>query len=152
MYREDTNIDPTSKASEQIARRSVLRAWADYLAHYNDGRGIVLIGHSEGSSQVAADILENPIDQVPAVRELIVSAIITGLDLPVFKTGGGSFPDIGPCTSATQTGCVVDFNAFSEPPPSDTMFGKFVPSVIGSRKVESMCTNPSDLGGGAAAL
>jgi hypothetical protein len=152
MYRESTDRDPTSKASGQITRRSVLSAWADYLVHYNDGRGVVLIGHSEGSAQIARDILENASDQVPAVRKLLVSAIVTGLDLPMFKQGTGSFSGLDPCLSTTQIGCVVDFNAFSQPPPPDTKFGRFVPSTLDGRAIESMCTNPAALGGGSGTL
>ena len=29
--------------------RDIRAAWHDYLAHYNDGRGVVLLGHSQGS-------------------------------------------------------------------------------------------------------
>jgi hypothetical protein len=153
MYREATGGDP-SAASLRITERSVRKAWADYLSHYNDGRGVVLIGHSAGSAQIAADILTDPTDPSLATRNLLVSAILTGLDLPVLTgaPGVGAFKGIGPCTSVTQTGCVVDFNAFSEPPPSDTKFGKFVPSEIDGRAVESMCTNPSNLAGGSGAL
>ena len=149
MYREDTGLDPTSHAAQEVAEHSVMSAWDDYLAHYNDGRGIVLIGHSEGSDEIT--LLIDRIDQIPAVRTLLVSAIITGLDLPVSKTGLGPFATIGPCKSESQTGCVVDFNAFSEPPPSNTMFGKVKPPVvIDGQKAESLCTNPSDIGGPVA--
>ena len=37
-------------ANALIAYRGVLSAFRDYLAHYNDGRGIVFIGHSQGAS------------------------------------------------------------------------------------------------------
>ncbi len=48
MYREDTGRDPLDRSAEQIAERSVISAWHDYLAHFNHGRGFVLLGHSEG--------------------------------------------------------------------------------------------------------
>jgi hypothetical protein len=151
MYREDTGLDPTSHPAQEVAEHSVMSAWNDYLAHYNDGRGIVLIGHSEGSGEIT--LLIDRIDQIPAVRTLLVSAIITGLDLPVSKAGLGPFATIGPCESETQTGCVIDFNAFSEPPPSNTMFGKVEPMVvIDGQEAESLCTNPSNLGGGSGTL
>jgi hypothetical protein len=88
IYREDTGLDPSSEKDEQITKRSVLSAWHDYLLHYNHGRGFVLLGHSEGSYQIAGDLL-GAIDQTPAVRKLFVSAIITGANLPVFKSGFG---------------------------------------------------------------
>jgi hypothetical protein len=151
MYREDTGLDPSSEKDELITEKSVLSAWHDYLSHYNDGRGFVLIGHSEGSYQIAGDLL-GVIDQTPAVRSRFASAIITGANLPVFKSGFGPLKTIGPCQSDMQTGCVVDYNAFADPPPSDTMFGKQVPSVLDGHAVETVCTNPADLSGGSGTL
>lgn len=151
MYREDTGRDPTDRGPEQTTKRSVLSAWHDYLAHYNHGRGFVLIGHSEGSYQIAGDLL-GAIDQTSAIRRLFVSAIITGANLPVFKSGFGPLKTIGPCRSGVQTGCVVDFNAFSRSPPADTMFGKQVPLTFDGHPVETLCTNPADLTGGTGTL
>ena len=151
MYREDTGRDPTSQRAERITERSVLSGWHDYLEHYNHGRGFVLLGHSEGSYQIAGDLLAT-IDQTPALRKLFVSAIVTGANLPVFKTGFGPLKTIGPCQSDNQTGCVVDFNAFSKPPPADTIFGKQVPKTFDGHAVESVCTNPADLSGGSGTL
>ena len=34
------------------AYASVQAAWEDYLAHYNQGRGVILIGHSQGASML----------------------------------------------------------------------------------------------------
>ena len=34
------------------AYASVQTAWEDYLAHYNRGRGFILIGHSQGASML----------------------------------------------------------------------------------------------------
>jgi len=144
-------LDPSSEEDELITERSVLSAWHDYLLHYNHGRGFVLIGHSEGSYQIAGDLL-GAIDQTPAVRRLFVSAIITGANLPVFKSGFGPLKTIGPCQSDAQTGCIVDYNAFSDPPPSDTIFGKQVPSVLDGHAVETVCTNPASLNGGSGTL
>ena len=151
MYREDTGRDPTDRKAEQITERSVLSAWHDYLAHDNHGRGFVLIGHSEGSYQIAGDLL-GAIDQTPAIRRLLVSAIITGANLPVFRRGSGPLKTIGPCRSDVETGCVVDFNAFSGSPPADTMFGKQIPTTFDGHVVETVCTNPADLTGGSGTL
>jgi hypothetical protein len=129
----------------------VLRAWTDYLAHSNDGRGVVLIGHSEGSD-VLAQLLTDDVDQVPMVRRLLVSAIITGANLPRDKVGFGPLKTIGPCGSPVQFGCVVDFNAYNTAPPSDALFGKFPVQEINGHAVEEICTNPADLSGGSGSL
>ena len=39
----------------------VLSAWKDYLAHYNHGRGVVLIGHSQGAS-LLVPLMQREID------------------------------------------------------------------------------------------
>src|SRR5205814_1029954 len=52
MYRQLTitgivsNPTPVQRA---LAYNDVRSAWHQYLAHYNHGRGVVLIGHSQGS-------------------------------------------------------------------------------------------------------
>ena len=51
-------IRPQSAA---IAYLGVLSAWNDYLAHYNKGRGVVLIGHSQGASLLIA-LIKREID------------------------------------------------------------------------------------------
>ena len=150
MYRERTDLDPSSTTDDRITTRSVLGAWDDYLEHYNEGRGVVLIGHSEGSHQLA-EILIHHVDRVPSVRKLLVSAIITGQDIVVYKEGFGPLKTIGPCRSETQTGCVVGYNAYSQTPPSHSKFGRVEPSLAG-HPVEDVCTNPASLGGGSGEL
>ncbi len=149
VYREDTGIETSASAeanASRIAYDSVVSAWNDYLAHDNDGRGVVLIGHSEGSRWLA-QLLGQHIDQIPRVRSLLVSAIITGANLPVYRTGSGPLKTIGPCQSTTQTGCVIDYNAFSHPPPSDSFFGAPPQPEFNGHPVEDVCTNPANLEG-----
>jgi hypothetical protein len=150
MYRERTDVDPSSTADDQITARSVLGAWDDYLEHYNEGRGVVLIGHSEGSYELA-EILIHHVDRVPSVRKLLVSAIITGQDLVVYQDGFGPLKTIGPWRSDIQTGCVVGYNAYSQTPPTESKFGRVLPNLAG-HPVEDVCTNPAGLGGGSGEL
>jgi len=154
MYRSDTGQatgTASQTAASRVASASVVSAWNDYLTHYNDGRGIVLIGHSEGSGQLA-QLLAEHVDQVPSVRSRFVSAILTGADLLVYKTGFGPFKTIGPCTSVTQTGCVVGYNAYTQTPQSDAIFGKPSTPEFHGLAVEDVCTNPTSLEGGTGQL
>ena len=53
MYRQvtltaDRRNQGASTACDAIAYNSVLDAWNKYLTKYNDGRGMVFIGHSQG--------------------------------------------------------------------------------------------------------
>ena len=75
-------------------------AWQDYLAHDNHGRGVIVIGHSQGASMLIG-LLRRQVDDDPAARRLLVSAIILGgnVTVPVGRTVGGSFRHIPACTS-----------------------------------------------------
>ena len=71
----------------QTPYADVLSAWNTYLARYNGGRGIVLIGHSQGSN-----VLRRLIDGKP-IQSRLISAIIPGANVavPPGRDAGGSF-------------------------------------------------------------
>jgi hypothetical protein len=64
------------------AYEGLLAAFRNYLAHYNHGRGIVFIGHSQGASMLIG-LLQQEVDPNPAVRRLLVSALIMGGNVTV---------------------------------------------------------------------
>ena len=72
----------------------ILDAWNYYLAHDNHGRGVVLIGHSQGAG-VLTLLIKNEIDGKP-VQAQIVSALLLGTNLavPKGKDVGGAFRHI----------------------------------------------------------
>lgn len=141
---------PASAPRPDTGYQDVVDAWRHYLATENRGRGVVLIGHSQGSG-VLTRLLANEIDGKPA-QALLVSAILAGTNLPVDpgKTTG-LLKSIPTCTEAGQTGCVVAFATFRStvPPPRATLFGR--PREPGTGRV-SACTNPAALAGGPAPL
>jgi hypothetical protein len=132
-----------------LAYNDVLDAWNYYLEHDNKGRGVVLIGHSQGSN-VLTQLIKSEIDG-KAVQARIVSALLLGTSLPVpqGKDVGGAFQHMPLCHAATQTGCVITYATFraKAPPPANSRFGK----VQGEGMV-SGCTNPAALGGGSGEL
>jgi hypothetical protein len=121
-------------------------AWRYYLEHDNRGRGVVLVGHSQGSF-ILAELIRQEIDGKPTQSRL-VSAILLGatLSVPRGKDVGGSFKNIPLCRAAAETGCVVTYVSFrsTSPPPENTRFGR----VAGSDDVAA-CTNPAALAGGS---
>lgn len=133
----------------KLAYDDVKDAWNYYLQHYNDGRGVVLIGHSQGSGILMA-LLKNEIDGKP-IQEKLVSAILAGARLPVpeGKLVGGVFQHIPLCTGVSETGCVITFASFrsNRPPPPNAFFGKVKESGM-----MAGCTNPAALGGGSGPL
>lgn len=138
----------------ELAYRDVERAWEDYLAHDNHGRGVVLIGHSQGSGHVIK-LIQDHIDGDPALRSRLVSAILPGGNLSVLRgeRAGGDFDHVPLCASAAETGCAMAWSSFAYSPPADTYFGTTesqlrdaggLPAKPGT---EVACTNPAELSG-----
>jgi hypothetical protein len=124
-------------------------AWTYYLEHDNRGRGVVLIGHSQGSF-ILLELMKQEIDGKP-IQSRMVSAILGGttLQVPEGKDVGGQFKNIPLCHSATQLGCVIVFASFRStvPPPANTLFGKATdPGMVAA------CSNPAALAGGSGQL
>ena len=107
-----------TRADALLAYRSVRSAFHDYLAHYNHGRGIVFIGHSQGAT-ILIRLLKQEVDPQPSLRRRLVSALLLGGNVTVGKnrTTGGDFAHIPACTSSRQTGCVVAYSSFTTRPP-----------------------------------
>ena len=124
-------------------------AWRSYLQRDNQGRGVVLVGHSQGA-YILTELLRQEIEGKPIQKQL-VAAYILGATFPVAKgqDAGGALKNIPLCRKAGQIGCVINFSAFRStvPPPENTLFGKAAdPAQSGS------CTNPAALTGGRAPL
>src|SRR5262249_16430575 len=70
MYRQITvgslfNGAAIQSGVQQVAYRSLLAGWQDYLAHFNNGRPVVFIGHSQGAAMLIR-LLSGEIDTNPA--------------------------------------------------------------------------------------
>lgn len=129
------------------AYQDVKRAWEDYLRRDNHGRGVVLIGHSQGAN-VLRQFLQQEIDGKPAQR-LLVSAMLLGANIavPEGKDVGGDFRAIPLCRAADQAGCLVTYVTFraDSPPPDNSRFG-----IVPQPGMVAACVNPAALGGGKA--
>jgi hypothetical protein len=132
-----------------LGYNDVVDAWKYYLEHDNQGRGVVLIGHSQGSG-VLTRLIRNEIDGKP-VQDRMISALLLGTSLPVpkGKDVGGAFKQVPVCRSASQTGCVIAYASFrsSVPPPANSKFGR-----VAGEGMAAACANPAALGGGSGAL
>lgn len=126
-----------------LGQADVRDAWNHYLAHENKGRGVVLIGHSQGS-RVLLQLIKQEVDGKP-VQKQVISALVLGMNTPVDAEGRyGTMPL---CASASQTGCVVTYVSFraSSPPPANSRFGRTDPAGL-----RSGCVNPAALLAGKA--
>lgn len=144
-------------ADPQLAYADVRDAWNHYLAHDNQGRGVVLIGHSQGA-RMLSELVAREIEGKP-VQKKIVSALLLGMNIAVPKGRdvGGAFQQMPLCRSAAQTGCVIAYTSFraDAPPPADTLFGRIGPGAVGGSDSAALgvaCTNPAALAGGRGTL
>jgi hypothetical protein len=132
-----------------LAYTDVVTAWNHYLKNDNQGRGVVLIGHSQGSG-VLSELIRREIDGKP-IQSQIVSAILAGTNVavPNGKDVGGAFKTLPICRAANQTGCAIAYVSFRSnvPPPADSRFGK-----VQAEGMEAACANPAALGGGKGQL
>ena len=162
MYRQLTAAaiqepDRIDAAAALTAYASVAAAFQDYLANFNHGRGIVFIGHSQGAIMLDA-LLKYQVDSNPAVRKLLVSAILLGgnVTVPAGKLAGGDFQNIPACASGAQTGCVVAYSTFDTTPPADAYFGRpdsgLNPLTGTDPNLRVLCVNPAAIGGGSGLL
>jgi hypothetical protein len=124
----------------------ILDAWNYYLAHDNHGRGVVLIGHSQGAG-VLTLLIKNEIDGRP-VQKQIVSALLLGTNIavPKGKDVGGRFEHLPLCHGAGQTGCVIAYVSFraTQPPTRDGRFGH-----VPGENMQAACVNPALLASSA---
>jgi Protein of unknown function (DUF3089) len=127
----------------------VQAAWAYYLQNYNQGRGVVLIGHSQGTI-LLQQLIAKSIDGT-ANQALLVSAFLAGdpsLGVPSGGVVGGTFTHIPTCSAAAQTGCVYVWGDYLA---GDTS----APPLFGGARNDglvSACVNPAAPGGGSGAL
>ena len=127
----------------------VAAAWRHYLTHDNGGRGVVLVGHSQGA-MILTELIRREIEGKP-VRSRIVSSLLLGttIAVPKGKDVGGTFKSVPLCRRADQLGCVITFGSFRStvPPSGSALFGR-----VGAPGMEAACTNPAALAGGRAQL
>ena len=95
LYKQYTFHGEITDEVRDTAYAGVLQGWKDYLENYNKGRGVIIIGHSQGSSHLGRLISEQ-IDNNPAVRDKVISAIIPGANVyvPKGKKVGGEFQNL----------------------------------------------------------
>jgi len=129
---------PTTPPDREVAYRSVHDAWTYYMAHYNHGRPIVLIGHSQGAG-LWARLLKEEIDGKPVAKQIALAVLMGegGVAQQPFK----SLPS---CTTLGQIGCVIRYASFraGSPPGPGSLF------AISN----GACVNPAALGGGEGVL
>jgi pimeloyl-ACP methyl ester carboxylesterase len=153
LYRQNTLTSLRAAAQgrpmngdRSVIYADVLNSWNHYLQHENKGRGVVLIGHSQGASLLTR-LIAAEIDGKP-IQKQVISALLIGsaVAVPQGKVIGGSFKSIPLCTAANQVGCVISFASYraTTPPTGNANFGR----VRGSTDTVAACVNPAALTSG----
>jgi hypothetical protein len=92
-------------AALDLAYSDVKRAFEYFLEHYNQGRPIIIAGHSQGTIH-AARLLRDYFGTTALQQQLVV-AYLPGMPIPI-----DSLPQISPCKDSAQTGCYVSWRTF----------------------------------------
>ncbi|MGH2689639.1 MAG: DUF3089 domain-containing protein, partial [Actinomycetota bacterium] len=128
-------------------------AWKTYISQHNDGRGVILIGHSQGTGMLNR-LIGDEIDPDEELRSRLVSAVLLGgsVRVPAGETVGGLFENIPGCESADDVGCVITYSSYpaASPPGGGAIFGlpRFMGDEEGDETDRALCVDPVELAGG----
>lgn len=128
----------------------VLDAFREYVANQSNGRGFLLVGHSQGSGLLRRLVAEE-IEPNDALHERLIGAHLLGTSVavPRGKDVGGDFQRTPACREADQFGCVVSYASFraGDPQLDSPRFG-----TTADADTVALCTHPAALAGGEADL
>jgi len=138
---------PPQRGSRAQGVADVDDAWDYYLKNHNQGRGVVLIGHSQGAGQISR-LVRTKIEGTPTEKQVVAVYILGGsVTAPKGKDTGGTFKTMKPCRAKDQLGCVVTYGSFRETlPPAPT--GQAVgagPGANAQGENQGICVNPAAL-------
>lgn len=102
FYSKDT---VKSKAAFELAYADIKAAFMYYLAHNNQGRPIIIAGHSQGAF-LSERLLKEFFENKPLANQL-VAAYIIGWPVP-----GHYFSSLKVCSDPAQTGCFCSWRTF----------------------------------------
>lgn len=124
-----TYIDAPEKSVPVFlnAFADVSAAFEYYLANWNEGRPVVIMGHSQGG-QMSNYLLHSyfdgvtPVTKIPGsessdkLRARLVAALPIGFNVfvPAGEKAGGSFSDLPVCKAIDEAGCVLTYRSFPE--------------------------------------
>jgi len=133
VYRQRTVLALFSDEAEgdlDLAFEDVREAWGHYLANDNEGRGVVLVGHSQGSLMLKR-LLAEEIEPDAAQTERIIGAYPIGYAI---RPGELQTPM---CASEDEAGCVVSYLSYraDDPPDDGVIFAELGEAVE--------CVNPA---------
>ena len=118
--------DSTSWKALELAYEDVKAAFQHYLDHWNNGRPIILAGHSQGSWHIRW-LLQEFFDGKPLQDQLVVAYA------PGFDFYATDFEHVPYCANADETGCVCAWMSYGE---------GYFPNWLEANGKTPMCTHP----------
>ena len=141
------------QGDRELAYGDVLDSFKWYMGHQNQGRGFVLLSHSQGTGY-ARRLVDEVIEEDSYLADRLISAhliggtvrVVAGTDLGDSAELSASFDATPACRSRDQAGCVVSFATYrarTEPVPA-------APPAAGES--QRVCVNPAAPEGGPVML
>lgn len=143
--------DAQAQTAFDLAYSDVRRAFDYYLQHENHGRPFIIASHSQGSLH-AMRLLQERVART-ALQQRLVAAYVIGYDIPQEIEQRG----IPVCRTATQTGCLIDWNTLKAGASDDARQNQRLIWLDGHYQHlpshDLVCVNPLNwqVGGDAAA-
>ncbi len=111
-YTQDSAI---AKAAFDLAYDDVRTAFKVFLRKYNQGRPIIIAGHSQGTTmakRLVRDFFDpgGPMQAGAGVSQQLVAAYLVGIEV-----APDYFATLPVCASAEQTGCFVSWRTWQRP-------------------------------------
>jgi hypothetical protein len=122
-----------------IPERDVRAAWRYYLKHDNHGRGVVLIGHSQGAI-ILRTFLPKEVIGKPVQKQLVAAYLAGNPDL-----GTGDLHGLPLCDRPDRSGCVVAWSSYTPGYAGPRFFGH-------ASNGTPVCVNPARPGSASAPL
>lgn len=140
---------PEANLALDAAYRDIGQAFDYFIQSIPKDRPFILAGHSQGALHITR-ILQEKVAGTPLAARVIAAypvgwPISLEHDLPMLG--------LSPCTAADQTGCIMSWLSFAEPPDPGMVMDRYVTSLgldgVPHGKSNILCVNP--LTGGASA-
>ena len=124
----------------EVAYSDVADAFLHYMGSYNQGRPVVLIGHSQGAEMVVR-LLRNYFDNDPLLRQRLLFGMPIGgtVQVPVGSTAGATFRNLPYCSRNGERGCIIAYNSYRQ---HDGSFAHIEEAAPGNQMI---CVNPASI-------
>ena len=113
-----TRNSENAQEAFDLAYADVKSAFEYYLKHYNNGRPIIIAGHSQGSKH-AARLLKEFFDDTPLQKQLVEAYVIG------FPTRADQYQYLKVSEDSDNVGGIISYCTFAMDPPLDKLLNDY---------------------------